>query len=79
MRLPRFSPLDDRMLRRWRIQTLVIALVWAIFAGVRIGSLRQTATDIVITVVVSVIAIVFLVLFVLTFIEIRRRAADNAR
>jgi len=71
--------MHENSLKRWRIQTIPVAIVWAVLAGVRIASGDHAVTAIVLDVVFIVVAIAFAVLFFLINIELRRRKAEQPR
>jgi hypothetical protein len=78
MQLPRFTPVDDRALKRFRFQAIFIAIVWGIVAGIRTATRDHSGVAIGITTLLWLVCVGFLVASALAFVEVRRRAGDSA-
>ena len=77
MRLPRFSPVDDRALKRFRFQAIFIAIVWGLVAVIRTVAGDHSAGALIVTVLLWVICVGFLVTSALAFTEVTRRKAES--
>lgn len=78
MRLPRFSPMDDRSLKRFRFQAIFIGIVWGIVAVIRTVGSDHSPVALLITVAVWIVFLGFFVASALAFTEVRRRKAESA-
>ena len=76
MKLPRFTPVDDRALKRFRFQAIFIAIVWGIVAGIRTIGGEHSFGAIAITVVLWIVFAAFISASLLAFAEVRRRKND---
>ncbi len=77
MQLPRFTPVDDRALKRFRFQAIFIAIVWGLVAVIRsLGSDRSVVAT-AITVLLWLVCVGFLVASVLAFAEVSRRKTET--
>jgi CHASE2 domain-containing sensor protein len=77
MQLPRFSPVDDRALKRFRFQAIFIAIVWGLVAGIRTAGINHSGGVVAITVLLWVICIGFFAASALAFVEVSRRKAET--
>lgn len=77
MELPRFTPVDDRALKRFRFQAIFIGIVWGIVAGIRTAGLNHSGGVIVITVLLWIICVGFFIASALAFLEVSRRKTET--
>ncbi|CAN5251609.1 hypothetical protein BH11ACT2_BH11ACT2_21980 [soil metagenome] len=77
MQLPRFTPVDDRALKRFRFQAIFIAIVWGIVAGIRTAAGEHSAGAVAVTVLLWLVCVGFLVASALAFAEVGRRKAES--
>ena len=77
MQLPRFTPVDDRALKRFRFQAIFVAIVWGIVAGIRTGAGDHSMGALIVTVLLWLVCVAFLVASALAFSEVGRRKAES--
>jgi uncharacterized membrane protein HdeD (DUF308 family) len=75
----RFSNLDDRSLARFRVQSVLIALVWAILALLQSIDSNESTLEILAVIALWVCVAVIVTISVLVDREVRRRKREAER